>query len=52
MLLSFIKKDPTTRRALKAKLLFKSFGKSSDKEVCLGTPLLQVFRSVDYKLHH
>ena len=39
MLFSFSGKDPTTTtRAPKTKLLFKSFGKSSDGKSVLGSP--------------
>ena len=38
MFFSFSAKGPTTRPALKTKLLFKSFGKSSDKKSVLGSP--------------
>ena len=36
-LFNFSKKGPTTTRALKTKLLFKSFGKSSDRKSVLGS---------------
>ena len=37
MLFRFSEKVPTTTRALKTKLLFKSFGKSSDKRFVLAS---------------
>ena len=38
MLFTFNEKDTTTTRALKTKLLFQSFAKSSDKKFALGSP--------------
>ena len=38
MFFNFSKKGPTARRVLKTKLLFKSFGKSSDKKFALESP--------------
>ena len=42
MVLDFSKNDPTTRRALKNKPFFKSFGEFSDKNPLLESPCSQV----------
>ena len=46
MVFSLNKKDPATRRALKTKLSFKSFGKYHRQIACIGIPLLQKFYKI------
>ena len=44
MVFNLSKEDPATRRALKTKLSFKSFGKYLRQIVFVGTPLVIKFQ--------